>query len=518
MKKCIRAIIFTAGLLALLAGVSYVVTPKDSAQKLNSFFREENDFDVLFLGISHMQVAVHPYEMWNDYGFTSFDFGESGNTIDSSYWVLRNALDYTKPKLVVIDIRHMDAEEDKTFANYFRYNYDRFPLTKTKIEAALDLMPTKEKALELLVPILQFHNRWNSLKGEDLTTTITERVDHGSYRYGTKKLAVATPELHSGRHTTASLEGTAYATGYLRRIIELCQAQGIEVLLTEFPYPATKEARMLANGVQAIADEYGVSYLNFLEEDKIDVINLYTDMNDSYSHVNDSGARKVSDYLGAYITTHYDIPDHRTDASYASWDEGYKEYTLYKENRILGQKALDKSLMLLSDKNISSCVYIRAGSPVLSDERLAGLVANLTERSRSALPEHAENAALSLPVTVIPETEELSSAIRAALQAASEENKDFFAVIDNASGAVNTYVGESDIRESLAGLDISYRSDGETNMVLSTPAYTVDMTAYEDADVCIIAADANGEFESPLLFKSSVPSSDVKGVRTALDS
>ncbi|MBQ6385739.1 MAG: hypothetical protein IJJ38_06195 [Lachnospiraceae bacterium] len=493
MKKIVRSIIFLAGLVILIRGISYIVTPKDSAEKLNSFFREEQDFDVLFLGISHMEVGVHPLEMWNDFGFTSFDFGESGNTIDSSYWVLRNALDYTTPKLVVIDVRHMDLKEREDFAHYFRFNYDRFPLSRNKIAAALELMPSKEKALELLFPVLQFHNRWNSLKAKDLSLSVTERIDRGSYRY--KKPKVAVPRISEGADTLKARESEAYAASYLRRTIELCRDRGIEVLLTELPYPADRESREYANGVQAIADEYGIRYLNFLEEDKIGVIDFDTDMKDRSSHVNESGARKVSGYLGAYIREHYQLPDHRADEAYASWQQDYSDYTLYKEKRILSQKSPDLTLMLLSDKNISSCIYVKGSSPALTDERLRGLIRNI-----------AQTAAF-------PETSEEAEAAGDALARAASEQADFFALFDNRGRAVYTAVGEAALDLAVSGTPLRYEGDGAGAFSIKSGALTIGPEDLGKGDICAFFYESGGTPSDPMVFQTSLPSSLVGGTR-----
>ena len=45
-----------------------------------------------------------------------------------------------------------------------------------------------------------------------------------------------------------------------------------------------------------------------------------------YSHVNMSGARKVSNYYGAFFKENYQITDRLKDRSYRSWHEDYGKY------------------------------------------------------------------------------------------------------------------------------------------------------------------------------------------------
>ncbi|MDD6581027.1 MAG: hypothetical protein PUE89_09005, partial [Lachnospiraceae bacterium] len=62
-------------------------------------------------------------------------------------------------------------------------------------------------------------------------------------------------------------------------------------------------------------------------------IDFSTDMAEKV-HLNFSGTKKLTEYLGNYIVNNYDIPDHRGDAKYSSWDIDAK---INRENRINAQ-------------------------------------------------------------------------------------------------------------------------------------------------------------------------------------
>ena len=482
MKKAIRICIFLIGLFLLIRGISWAVTPRSSIKKLKTFFDAEQDFDVLFLGISHMEVGVHPLELWNEYGIASFDFGESGNTINSNYWVLQNALKYTSPKLVIIDTRHMDAEKDDPLERFFRVNYDAFPISLTKIRAALDLCPNREEALELIFPLISYHSRWSEVKMKDLKDR-SFRIDKGSQRYG-KTLTVAIPKIKKGGDSLEMQQGTAFATGYLRKTIELCRARGIEVMLTELPYPADKKSRELANGCAEIAAEYNVPFLNFLESDKIGTINFHTDMKDRTSHVNDSGARKVTAALGQFIKEHFDIPDRRSDRVYSSWNRDYEEYMAFKYNRINAMSSLDTALMLLSDKTVSSALYVRGDSPVLTDERMRGLILNIAQ-NQNALAQLPENA-----------------------------STDYFALIDNRGGTCMEAAGRGEVDGHAAGIDLSYTNDGESTFTIHAGDTDINPASMEGSDVCLLCFNEQGQLLHTLTFGIDTGASPLKGYRT----
>jgi hypothetical protein len=72
---------------------------KSSDFKYADYFEQDEDFDVLFFGTSHVINGIFPMELWNDYGIVSYNFGGHGNEIATSYWDNIDA---------VIDIRNKD--------------------------------------------------------------------------------------------------------------------------------------------------------------------------------------------------------------------------------------------------------------------------------------------------------------------------------------------------------------------------------------------------------------------------
>ena len=369
---CIVAIILLS--IVELSGLTNLTERKSSDFKYQPFFEEKNDFDVLFMGTSHVINAIFPMELWNDYGITSYNFGGHGNELATTYWVLKNALDYTTPKLVVIDCLKLGSEAKVcTNIEYAHYSFDAFPLTINKIKAINDLFESGNKQ-EMLWDFTVYHSRWNELNDNDLNLAYNKEKG-AEYR-----VAVAIPEKYDVILESEKTFDHTMGAEYLRKMIEECQERGIEVILTYLPFPADSVHQMDANLAYDIANEYGIDYINFLKID--DIINLDTDCYDPNSHLNGSGGRKVTEYLGEYINSHCDLPDHRQDEAYSKWNEDYKKYTEFKFNHLKQQDNLDKGLMLLADKNMSSCVYFKGGSEALQDQRTIKLIKNIVPQSK----------------------------------------------------------------------------------------------------------------------------------------
>lgn len=390
MKRKLWRIISCVLTLCLLAVslnfLTKLMERKASITKYQPFFEQEADFDVIFMGTSHMRLGVSPMELWNDYGIVSYNIGGDSNQIPTTYWVMENALDYTTPKLVVVDCFRIRLEEktppDSRYSNVHT-SLDGFPLSFTKIKTVLDLLddPVISKGIEngtvvetekrtpigLLWDFSVYHTRWNELKKEDFHITATPEKGAGS------EIAVAAPRTVSEVDRDEKLEGNTVGIEYLRKIIEKCQNRGIDILLTYLPFPTNISEQKEANRVYDIAAEYGINYINFLN---MDIVDYDTDCSDSGSHLNSSGAKKVTDYLGKYIIENYQISDQRGNFEYSSWFEDYEEYKAMKGRNLQAQRSWDTYLMLLADKNYDAVVEIK-NSDIWHDNKFVNLVENL---------------------------------------------------------------------------------------------------------------------------------------------
>ena len=373
MRKLIKRVLFIILLVCLSLGglhiLSTVTERKDSRAKYAAFFDASQDFDVLYLGTSHVINAFFPMELWKDFGITSYNLAGHSSTMALNYWVLMNALEYTSPKLVIIDCYGACLEEKCASADYAHLSLDAFPLTRTKLAAINDLFDTDSgRRFDFIWDFSVYHSRWKELTSEDFKPPASPEKGADS-RVGVAVPAVSVPSLKA---LDVSPDNTGIS--YLRRIVEECRSRGIDVLLTYLPFPAVEHDWMEANYISGFAAAHGLDYVNFLGTE---VVNFDTDCYDAASHLNPSGARKTSRYLGEYISTNYSLPDRRGNDAYSSWNTDYSAYLALKRGLLMGQNELSIWLMLLSGADINSFVCIPAGSPALSDERIQKLIWNL---------------------------------------------------------------------------------------------------------------------------------------------
>ncbi|MCH4034498.1 MAG: hypothetical protein LKH04_04065 [Lachnospiraceae bacterium] len=366
----ILSVLFTAALA--IAGIliaARVTMRTDSDYKTDPFLQEDTDVDVLFLGTSHVINGIFPMQLWEDYGITSYNLGGHGITIATSYWILRNAVEVHKPKVAVLDVSLAESEYLAPSSEWAHDSLDAFPLTKTKIQAVQDLYPDdKDTQNELLFPFVLYHSRWTELSGKSIVQAFTG-IETTTEKGAESRIAVSAPG--EGRDTLIpESQKTQLSTpgmSYIQKLVEYCRQEDITPVLINVPYPATEEEQEAANGIADLAKKLDVPYLNLQYASLVD---FDTDLYDADAHLNPSGARKVTAYLGEWLTEHTDLQDHRDDPAYTSWDTDYEAYRAFLTDNITQYAGFAINLMLLNNENFTGELTLSGYEPGTVEQKL----------------------------------------------------------------------------------------------------------------------------------------------------
>ena len=327
-KKTMLSI--AAWLLALvccLLLLDHAMRRDDGKRKYGSFFAEKNNFDVLFMGSSHVLDGVQPMELWRDYGYATYNMGFSSESMGMTEWVLRLALEHNKPEMVFIDTYYVNRSIDEAWAFKFRHAFlDEIPLSRSKFEAVRATLP-KSEWQEFLMPFSLYHGRW-----EEIFTGAVERiVECEPYMMGAefRPERWAHPEtFESYQRTTAIDMQNMPGRAVLERIVTLCRENGVKPVLMAIPAPVSEAEQIEMNSVQLIADELNVPYLNMFDEEGLLV--WEEDCYDYLGHLNPSGASKVTAYLGRWLSENAQLSDKRGQEGYEHWDENLERYEAHR--------------------------------------------------------------------------------------------------------------------------------------------------------------------------------------------
>lgn len=312
MKKLLRSVLFLVILLVLLVVTSALFLPKDNTLKagvderdegaLSIFAEEPDSIDAVILGDSESSTGLSPLKLWDEYGIASYTCGQTAQRMPEAYYMLKRALKVQKPKLVILETNLLFWPDNK----------------KDSIKKAI------YEAASYYLPVLRYHNQWKNLNAGNLKLPeYKNKLPLKGMDFKTETVPYNGTEY---MHKTGTQQKLAMIEAYyLKKMIALCERNRMELFLVSIPSPRNWNYER-HNTITAFAEKNGIRFadLNLLR-DEIGLV-WEEDSLDGGDHLNVYGAEKATSYVGAFLKEHYQLPDHRGDENYASWDADYKNY------------------------------------------------------------------------------------------------------------------------------------------------------------------------------------------------
>ena len=322
-----KILLFVFLFVTIFEYTSYVLVNKSESKALSIIMEQEDDYyDVILCGPSHMQYGIQPAQLFGEYGIVSCNTSTAAQSIPTTYYVITEMIQKHSPELVVLDLFCLFYPDVYFTPTRFHQAIDYFDLSKVKVEAIEDLVD--ENKDEFYLNYLLYHSRWKELTKDDYTVRSSWNETY-ALLYRTEPFAndfVPVPTDERVEIPDVSLE-------YLEKIVTLFKETDTKLLLTVIPYRADVDnnntsailQQQMYNTVEVLAEEWGVDYLNglwYLADMEFD---FTTDMNE-FSHVNALGAKKITTFYGKFLNENYQLPDRTDETRYFSWFEDYQEY------------------------------------------------------------------------------------------------------------------------------------------------------------------------------------------------
>ena len=323
----IKIVIFILAFCVIFVQLTYLYRGDIGNVRRNmcGFYAEEEDsLDVVILGTSSTFSSYMPFEAWNEYGYTSYNMCTNVLFVETIKYYVRELQKTQHPKVLVIDISPFifehRADMFREQPSILRYNTDGMSVSLNRFELVHEIIPKGERT-EFYFDLLFYHNnepdvsfmynkKFNQRKGyANLPIQVT--FDESQY---IDPVIVAEPEECVKQELLELLE-------------ELKTYDG-EILFIEQPAFYTEETSYQAGCalyVQNTVQSYGYDFLNMAEHRQEMGIDPRVDYSLDYLHFNANSARKITHFLGNYLVTNYELPDHRGDLEYdRQWADEYQ--------------------------------------------------------------------------------------------------------------------------------------------------------------------------------------------------
>ncbi len=344
-NKRIRAVLSVASFLLISLILLYLLqallVPKYMSEikegaMIAEYYDSEPRHSVLFFGDCEFYNAINPAVIWNGYGITSYVRGSAQQLIFHSYYLISESFEYETPDVVVFNAVEMKIGEVQK-ETYTRMTLDGMPLSKYKLEAAklsisLNRSGEDESLASYMFPILRYHSRWSELSEEDFVYWFRrDRVTYNGY------LMMNGVQAKNKFRDEAAIpsEIPDICWEYLDKIRTLCKEKGVALIVLKSPtdtavYPWYDE---WDDKLSAYCDSYNIRYINAIKEAAAIGTDWSTDSCDGGDHLNDTGATKLSLYLGRIFSEEYGLPDRRGDSGLCTeWNELYVQYKAAAES------------------------------------------------------------------------------------------------------------------------------------------------------------------------------------------
>ncbi len=400
-QKIIKLIVFFIIVLVCSTFLSNVLCFKygDGILQMENFYKEKpGSIDVICLGSSHTFCNISTKTLWEEFGIASYDLAGSVQPFWNSYYFLKEAILYQQPKLVVLDV--FRAIENREYVDHSRIIKNTFGISsfRNRILAIWHSSPNNLRIHDWLA-YPTYHRRYIEIAKSDFSPQYYNSANNYSnnkavasskgFLFFTKITTQSEPKIaipNSGRPLSPKTEE------YLLKIIELCKENCVPLFLCVTPYARdniSEEEYYVT--VQNIAREKGVPFINFNRYYRDMTLDFSIDMSDG-EHLNYLGAAKFTRYLGQYIKTHYNLPDHRGEENYTSY-ETMRCLLQWKMDNHEVSKTKELSMLLEKIKKQQNRYLLVVGvqgnyQPILND---APICAKLEELGVSVREVHNDN-------------------------------------------------------------------------------------------------------------------------------
>ncbi len=331
----LKVIIFIAALVPFVYKVGLKYSQASTENLVNGYNQSRwNDFyalpknslDMVFLGSSHSYCTFDPEIFDTALGTESFQLGMPLQHMDTTYYTLREVLNYQKPKCVVLEV-YWDMLDDKFELTQAGYLFQVMQNKELEEEYIREVFPLSEK-LKYYTPSFRYQADYFAFETSEQKKKIEAKYNvampvsakqQGTEKYRSKGYTYCDynmlPDEFDKTNQFKNLDGLKWEIDktqqkYLLKLTDLCKQQGINIIWVTAPIANVsmdyiKNYDGIHNVIQTLADKYGVEYFdyNLINKEK----NLLT--NDNFrddAHLNHSGVEivdrdfieKVSKYVG----------------------------------------------------------------------------------------------------------------------------------------------------------------------------------------------------------------------------
>lgn len=262
---------------------------------------KKGSIDVLMIGNSSVYSGFNPLQLWKEHGYTSFAAAAPKQNMCLSYYTFKEIITVQSPKVLLLDISNLFETRGTT-----------------AIKENLQLAYTYS------YPVFRDTNRWEEMKTKGVIQSKDKslRLVARGYYYSNEN--VANTQAFNYMKENSEVEPLpTYTKTYLPKIMALAKENNISVIFTSIPCSTTWNTKRHNTAIKE-AEKYNVEFIDMNLSHVLTDLNWNTNSRDGGNHLNYSGAKVVTKYIGNYLKQNHNLNDYRGNKNFVDWDEDYE--------------------------------------------------------------------------------------------------------------------------------------------------------------------------------------------------
>lgn len=338
MRKRFRPLLFIFIGILIFWFLFTILQYKD-AQSIRDFYKlKRNTCDVVFYGSSHCFCSINNALLWDDYGMSTFSLAENGQNLGNTYYYMVESLKTQKPKVLCVECVFVTYRDDgvgngNLYRNTLNMKYSTNYFWNAAYAAQIAGVDTYGK-YELFLKWPLIHSRYKELTKADFYDMTFEKG-----RYAVSSTWTSEPhETPKACKSSVVGELRKEDVEYLDKMVELADEYNSVLIFWIAPFVLDEEDMGRFNALKEYAQDRNVDFINFNEIYQYVSFDYGKDMRSEKgagSHVNNAGARKITEFFGKYLHDNFLIPNHWEDKNYSYWGNLSDYWEIEERNHAL---------------------------------------------------------------------------------------------------------------------------------------------------------------------------------------
>lgn len=321
------------GLFILNAMARMTFTESITGESIKAFYQEDrNTLDGIYVGSSAAYRTWDGTQGYEEYGFCIYNMGTYIQPITMSLPLIKECIRlHEDTQVAIVELRNLAKEPNTISDNSLKEITDAMPPSANRRESIkkfieyarlLDL-DIDYNTLDYYLPMVRDRGGWiREFELSDLTTpgTLSKTLSKNQFKGYMPNMETESFDDPPYVKKQAELEEADIMI--LDDFIAFAEESPVEIVIVVSPHRSYKTKQPTFNAAADYLEAAGITVLDYNVEPLRSELDIdWSTCFYNKRHLNYLDAQAVTGHLSHWISVNMDLPDHRNDPDYSSWNK-----------------------------------------------------------------------------------------------------------------------------------------------------------------------------------------------------